>query len=178
MIYNPSEELCLTVITHGASDMKGGLVRHKRELITKIALKKIKNVLKKGADINHLGKNFVTNTSQTPLMSARRSGNMRIVKFLLSNGADPKIKDEHGKDVLHWFYKYSRGIGGYNLDKMTAHDLKIKKLIRYWPLIKVQKRYKNRLLKRRINKRILTKRILLDKTRLPYELINKIKIII
>ncbi|MDC0230352.1 ankyrin repeat domain-containing protein [Aureispira] len=175
MKHNPSEELCLAVICYGASDLPAGLVSHKRQLLTKIALKKIKNILKKDADINHLGKNFVTNTSQTPLMSARRSGNMRIVKFLLSNGADPKIKDEHGKDVLHWFYKYSRGIGGYNLDKMTAHDFKIKKLIRDWPLIKVQKRYKNKLLKRRINKRILTKRILLDKTRLPYELINKIK---
>ena len=158
--------------------MKGGLVRHKRALLTKIALRKIKNALKKGADINHLGKNFVTNTSQTPLMSARKSGNMRIVKFLLENGANPKVKDEHSKDVLHWYYKYSRGIGGYNLDRMHNHDLKIQRVIREWSLIKVQKRYKNKLLKRRINKRILTKRVLLDKTNLPYELINKIKRII
>ena len=175
MNYNPSNDLYLAIITHGASDMKGGLVRHKRALLTKIALKKIKNSLKKGANINHLGKNFVTNTSQTPLMNARRSGNMRIVKFLLENGANSKIKDEHGKDVLHWYYKYSRGIGGYNLDRMHKHDLKITNLIRDWPLIKAQKRYKNKLLKRRINKRILSKRMLLDKTRLPYELINKIK---
>ena len=175
MKYNPSNELCLAVITHCASDMKGGLVRHKRALLTKIALRKIKNALKKGANINHLRKTFLVNTSQTPLMSARRSGNMRIVKFLLENGANPKVKDEYGKDVLHWYYKYSRGIGGYNLDRMHKHDLKITNLIRDWSLIKVQKRYKNKLLKRRINKRILTKRMLLDKTRLPYELINKIK---
>ena len=108
-------------------------------------------------------------------MSARKSGNMRIVKFLLENGANPKVKDEHGKDALHWYYKYSRGIGGYNLDRMHKHDLKIQRVIRDWSLIKVQKRYKNKLLKRRINKRILTNKILLDKTNLPYELINKIK---
>ena len=172
---NHSNELCLDVISYSSSDMKGGLVRYKRKLLTKTALKKIKNALDKGANINHLGKNFLTNTSQTPLMSARRSGNMRIVKFLLNNGADPKIRDEHGKNAMHPYYKYSRGIGGYNLDRMYIHDLKIKKLIQEWPVIKVQKTYKNKLLKRRINKRILAKKILLDKTRLPYELINKIK---
>lgn len=58
-------------------------------------VKKVKKLIKKGADVNAKG-----TKGWTPLMFAARGGNMETVKFLISSKADVNAKNELGITAL------------------------------------------------------------------------------
>lgn len=64
-------------------------------LAGKSSLKTVNTLLKNGADIN-----AASNTGQTCLMMASRSGNTEVVKFLLKKGADVLLKNDHNKSAI------------------------------------------------------------------------------
>ena len=44
----------------------------------------------------------------TPLMWAARNGRTKICVMLLALGADPSLKDKHGKTALDWAREYNK----------------------------------------------------------------------
>ena len=59
------------------------------------SLEEIKELLKKGADVNASDK-----YGRTALMKAARDGNLDMVKYLAENGADLEASDKFGNTVL------------------------------------------------------------------------------
>ena len=55
----------------------------------------VKSLLKHKALVNRTG-----SFQETPLMAAAAKGYSEIVTYLLASGADPKAKDDEGKDAL------------------------------------------------------------------------------
>jgi ankyrin repeat protein len=56
----------------------------------------VKKFVEYGSDVNELSNGV------TPLMFAARYNNVEIIKYLLSKGADKKIKDERGNTALKY----------------------------------------------------------------------------
>lgn len=56
----------------------------------------VKKFVEYGSDVNELSNGL------TPLMFAARYNNVEIIKYLLSKGADKKIKDERGNTALKY----------------------------------------------------------------------------
>jgi ankyrin repeat protein len=92
-----SEEIIACLIKHDA------YIHPLREsnptLLTKIAERNFIGVaqllLDKGIKINHQ-----SNRGWTALMSAVTNGHVEMVQFLIDNGADQSLKNEHGRNVL------------------------------------------------------------------------------
>ena len=61
------------------------------------SLEEIKQLLKKGADVNASNK-----YGDTALMVAVYAGYMEVVKYLIDNGADFEAKDKDGQTALMW----------------------------------------------------------------------------
>ena len=55
-------------------------------------------IFEKGVDVNERARSF----GRTPLSYAAESGHESLVKLLLQNGADPKLKDDLGRTPLHY----------------------------------------------------------------------------
>lgn len=70
----------------------------------------------------------------TPLMVACENGSYEMARFLLSNGADPNLKDEKGETALKKLdnYHYSKDDKFYNVLFRKVNPSKIKKLLKQY----------------------------------------------
>jgi hypothetical protein len=66
-----------------------------------------KDALADGANVNV--KNEAMNGETMLITAIKGFKDVKIVKFLLDNGADPAIKDESGKTALNWARQYNIG---------------------------------------------------------------------
>lgn len=71
----------------------------------------MKVLLDLGADINAVYHN--SDASTTPLALAAWSAEPDVVQFLLSYGADGKLKDSKGRNTLHYMTNYVPDLHGY-----------------------------------------------------------------
>jgi len=92
-----SEEIIACLIKHGAYIHP--LHESNPTLLTKIAERNFIGIaqllLHKGIKINHQ-----SNRGWTALMAAVTNGHKEMVQFLMDNGADQSLKNEHGRTVL------------------------------------------------------------------------------
>lgn len=67
----------------------------------------VTELLDSGLDPNECSSLFSRRHGQTALMVAAAAGNLRLIKLLLSRGAEPSAKDKEGETMLHYACKGS-----------------------------------------------------------------------
>ena len=69
------------------------------------------------------------NNGRTPLMYAMLGRNSGIVKFLLEQGANPKLVNDYGCNILHYSCYFGDLQGNHLFISYTTHTLIVKVLL-------------------------------------------------